>query len=386
MHLKRAAVIAFASLSLSAPVEETIIAQHANGRSVSAALFLELEEFARLCDITYCIGNGGLGITKPFQCLSRCTDFPSFELIKSWNTGPMMSDSCGYIALDHAQKRVIVAFRGTYSISSALVDLATLPQDYAPYPGGNPNEPKCEACSVHSGFQGAWANTQEIVMPAVKDAIAKYHNYKLHVAGHSLGGVMAGFAALDMASHGWDPIVTTFGEPRGGNKNFVKWFDDRFNLRNNSIPQEKLKYRRVTHIDDPVPQVPPTEFGFLMHAGEIFISKASLSPEITDLQHCYGDADKKCIAGQDSTVHEDRDETNAPPRRLDGAPQGDLLSSVTDELETVIGQPWGIPARFKLWNMLFAHRDYFWRFGICVPGGDPTENHSGKYDHLLGQQ
>ena len=85
---------------------------------VSPALFTDLEELARIVDITYCVGLTGLGISKPFSCLSRCKDFPEFELITTWNTGPLLSDSCGYIALDHGKKRVIVAFRGTYSAVS----------------------------------------------------------------------------------------------------------------------------------------------------------------------------------------------------------------------------------------------------------------------------
>lgn len=86
-----------------------------------------------------------------------------------------------------------------------------------------------------------------------------------------------------------------------------------------------------------------------MHAGEIYISKSDLSPDMVDLQHCDGDNDKECIAGQDST----------------------LLASVQDELYDVTTEPWGIPSRYKLWQLFFAHRDYFWRLGLCVPGGDP---------------
>lgn len=50
-----------------------------NLRNVSLALFMELEELARLVDIAYCVGV--TGIRKPFECLSRCIDFPGFELV-----------------------------------------------------------------------------------------------------------------------------------------------------------------------------------------------------------------------------------------------------------------------------------------------------------------
>lgn len=126
-----------ASAAVHVPVDPQVpLLQHAHtNRSVSADLFTELEELARVVDITYCVGLTGLGITEPFSCLSRCKDFPEFELVTTWNTGPLLSDSCGYIALDHGKRRVIIAFRGTYSIANTVVDLSTVPQAYLPYPG-----------------------------------------------------------------------------------------------------------------------------------------------------------------------------------------------------------------------------------------------------------
>jgi hypothetical protein len=34
-----------------------------------------------------------------------------------------------------------------------------------------------------------------------------------------------------------------------------------------------------------------------------------------------------------------------------------------------------VPTRFKFWQLFFAHRDYFWRLGLCLPGAatDPRE-------------
>lgn len=54
-----------------------------NGTLISQQLFWELEELARIVDISYCVGTAGLGIQKPFQCASRCgdRDFETFELV-----------------------------------------------------------------------------------------------------------------------------------------------------------------------------------------------------------------------------------------------------------------------------------------------------------------
>lgn len=146
---------------------------------ISNRFFAHLERLSRLVDITYCVGTTGLW--HPFECVSRCKDFPTLELVETWNTGPLMSDSCGYIAVDHGAQldfpppaggsaaprqgqgrrgAIIVAFRGTYSIANTVVDLSTVPQAYVPYPSPDdkgdkpPKEPRyrCDNCTVHMGF------------------------------------------------------------------------------------------------------------------------------------------------------------------------------------------------------------------------------------------
>lgn len=352
-------------------------------RTVSSALFTELEELARIVDISYCVGITSFGISRPFSCLSRCSDFPDFELVTTWNTGQLLSDSCGYIALDHGQKRVVVAFRGTYSVANTVVDLSTVPQEYVPYPGEGDDDDvkatvvgrvgdkaKCNNCTVHMGFHTAWRHTRDQILPDLLASLEDHPDYRLNLVGHSLGGAVAALAALELHGRGYDPVVTTFGEPRIGNANLVKFVDERFNLQDQVNPDEvpNLSYRRITHIDDPVPLLPLSEWGYAMHAGEIYISKPSLSPDISDLQYCVGETDQLCIAGQDSTTNPDTasDITTVTPLR-----QRDLLSSVSDEIHDVVHEPWGIPSRYKLWQLFFAHRDYFWRLGLCVPGGDP---------------
>lgn len=389
------------------PVDHQVpLLQHARtNRTVSVDLFTELEELARIVDITYCVGLTGLGVSRPFSCLSRCKDFPKFELITTWNTGPLLSDSCGYIALDHEKQRVIVAFRGTYSIANTVVDLSTVPQEYVPYPGEGsdedartlldvgrefvesipghakrdvndteepPSPPKCDNCTVHMGFHASWIHTRPHVLPELEKAKSFFPYYQLTLVGHSLGGAVAALAGLDLLARGYEPQVTTFGEPRIGNVALARYLDLRFGLHG-EVPEHdtKLRYRRVTHVDDPVPLLPLSEWGYTMHAGEIFISKSSLSPDIADLSHCKGDNDVKCIAGQDSTAT-----VNDPALR-----KRDLIDSVKDEISDLRTEPWGIPSRYKLWQLFFAHRDYFWRIGLCVPGGDPLGG-GGKYDGI----
>ena len=365
-------------------------------RTISEALFSSLEELARIVDISYCVGS--TGIQEPFKCLSRCNEFPGFELVTTWNTGPLLSDSCGYIALSHPPhpKRVIVAFRGTYSIANTIADLSTTPSEYLPFPSENDNEsictsaaeanmqnglgllpelllqpskrsntPKpveCSNCTVHAGFLTSWRNTRCTIIPHVETALQQHSDYQLVLVGHSLGGAVAALAALEFQGRGWVPQVTTFGEPRIGNTALNKYIDKQFGLNNISIPGEDALYRRVTHVDDPVPLLPLEEWGYHMHAGEVFISKSSLRPSKEDLLHCVGDEDVRCIQGNGATTM-----------------SAEALASLGVDVARKQGML-TVPARYKLWELFFAHRDYFWRLGLCVPGGDPWNWKQHRYE------
>jgi len=349
--------------------QQPLVNEHLTDKTVGSAntiswpLFSSLERTARLADITYCVGT--TGVSKPFSCISRCSEFPSLNLVASWNTGVLMSDSCGYIAVDHAVRRpdapeggevgkraIIIAFRGTYSITNTVVDLSTIPQEYVPYPapddsGGDPKAPKhtCSNCTVHMGFLASWRSARSSVMPVLQTLKRDHGDYPIWLIGHSLGGAVAALAALEFkVSLGWDNIkVTTFGEPRIGNQGLADFVNEVFELNGENHAEERT-YRRVTHMDDPVPLLPLTEWGFRPHAGEIFIAKSDLSPEPDDVRVCIGDSDERCIAGSES---KDNRSTS-------------WWSRVSH-----------IPGRMKLWQLFFAHRDYFWRLGLCVPGGDP---------------
>ncbi|KAK3310118.1 Alpha/Beta hydrolase protein [Chaetomium strumarium] len=375
---------------------------------VSTRLFATLERTARLVDITYCIGT--TGISPPFSCVSRCKDFPALRLVRTWNTGVLLSDSCGYIAIDsgtgtgdtdnvddddddggvnnsdndhglpgeEGQREIVVAFRGTYSITNTIVDLSTVPQEYVPYPappedGGGGGGGKCENCTVHMGFMASWKNAREVVLPALHAAREKYPDYRVHLVGHSLGGAVAALAALEMRMGlGWrDVAVTTFGEPKVGNDKLAEYIDRAFGLAGSD--GEDVPYRRVTHVGDPVPLLPLSEWGYASHAGEIHIGKSDLPPRPEDLRLCRGDNDPECMGGA---------ETSDWLSRVLGV-LGRL--KIQEEVETSVSRRGWFPARLRVWQLLFAHRDYFWRLGLCLPGGDPADWGREKHNLTSGE-
>lgn len=186
---------------------------------------------------------------------------------------------------------------------------------------------KCTNCTVHAGFLFSWIQTRTLILPDLERLTRAHPTYQLTLVGHSLGGAVAALAALDFHRRGWAPHVTTFGEPRVGNDRLAAYLDARF-------PAPTNTFRRLTHIHDPVPLLPPAALGYRMHAGEIYIANPThLPPPVVDLRRCHADADPRCIAAAGSAF------SPLPPLRA-----------------------------------LNAHRDYFWRLGLCVPGGDPTSS------------
>jgi hypothetical protein len=402
--------------------------------NVSIELFAELEELARIVDISYCVGT--TGISKPFQCASRCDEFPEFELVDTFNTGPLMSDSCGYMVLDHGtgrlkKGRIIVAFRGTYSIANTIVDLSTVPQEYLPYPDSPdnssdpdapilpitghrrsfwdliprphfpkkffrsqandvkepPKQAKCENCTVHSGFWTSWQNTRPFILPRLETLREKYPDYRVDLVGHSLGGAVAALAGLEFNTLGWKPTVTTFGEPKVGNSGLRDYIDATFSIpsEHNPItakaPLDGGRYRRITHVDDPVPLLPLQEWGYRSHAGEVFISKPSLQPGVSDLRLCFGDEDVHCIAAAEVEESWFKGSAGTEIADMYNIKAEDPNFEIDEEEMSRMEKRWGfpIPARYKIWQLFFAHRDYFWRLGLCVPGGDPLDWGRDRY-------
>ncbi|GAB1195330.1 hypothetical protein APSETT444_004588 [Aspergillus pseudonomiae] len=274
----------------------------------------------------------------------------------------------------------------------------TYPQAYVPY---NPDDRedkellRCRNCTVHAGFLAAWLNTRPIILKHVSAARKQYHDYKVVLVGHSLGGAVAALAGLEMQMRDWEPQVTTFGEPKIGNKEFVNFLNEAFKLgtASSSGNAQQWQFRRVTHVDDPVPLLPLEEWGYEMHAGEIFISKAVLPPSESDVIFCDGNKDAHCITGGQSNLramlheiklnaakHEWRHRVTDLTDQVVSDRSPSMMGSQSDaeRQQIPLRLPWNlIPSRYRLWELFFAHRDYFWRIGLCVPGGDPT----GKEKH-----
>ena len=62
------------------------------------------------------------------------------------------------------------------------------------------------------------------VVPAVKNLVAQFPNYKIWVTGHSLGAAISVLCAVELAQEGFSVNVINFGCPRVGNQDFSNFY------------------------------------------------------------------------------------------------------------------------------------------------------------------
>ncbi|KDO34372.1 hypothetical protein SPRG_01508 [Saprolegnia parasitica CBS 223.65] len=113
-------------------------------------------------------------------------------------------------------KRLLIAFRGTFSRQNAKTDLdynfcsPTLFLDRFP------------ALRLHHGFYTAYMSIRPQLLSLLGDHMSE--SLQIYVTGHSLGGALATLAAFDLATSYLVPndiVVYSYGSPRVGNHAFA---------------------------------------------------------------------------------------------------------------------------------------------------------------------
>ncbi|RCN47541.1 triacylglycerol lipase, partial [Ancylostoma caninum] len=199
------------------------------------------DEFARTKVVPLCAATEG---ANPQTCLSRTFQNATALRKISVRCDKWAVDTCsGYVAVNHVDKAIMLAFRGTLGQLQLLVESeATVFEEKTPWVAGG---------SVSTYFYNAFAS---VWSGGIKDDFLatthKYQDYELWIVGHSLGGAMASLAAsyiVKMQLFDGNKIKpVTFGQPRTGDKKFA-------DAHGNQIPYSF----RVTHDHDVVPHVPP---------------------------------------------------------------------------------------------------------------------------------
>jgi feruloyl esterase len=178
--------------------------------------------------------------------------------------------------------------RGTKGASDFVVD-----QDNKLTPYTAPGASNCTSCTVHTGFQKAWAGVADSVLSTVADSVKKYPGHQIVVTGHSLGGATTSLVAIALAQvygsgfGGGKVIAYSLASPRTGNPGYAKHLSSLF---------PKLgTYYRITSTNDGVPQDLTIAEGYHHAGNEYWIQKEPPSTGAI-ITTCNGEEDPECNA------------------------------------------------------------------------------------------
>uniref|UniRef100_A0A0K0FGZ1 Lipase_3 domain-containing protein n=1 Tax=Strongyloides venezuelensis TaxID=75913 RepID=A0A0K0FGZ1_STRVS len=203
---------------------------------------LSAAAFSSVPDI--CLSNIFKNSTLIRQVTSKC-DFTT-------------NDSCsGYVGVGHDKKAIVVVFRGSISNEQVALEIIdTFFEKKEKFIGG--------------GYVSYYFNTAFSIVwdGGLKDAYLtaknKFPTYETWVTGHSLGAAMASIGATTISFSRYSNVnsikLITFGEPRTGDKDYVRAVDTLIDYS-----------YRVIHKKDPIPHLPfKNLLGYVHHKREVF--------------------------------------------------------------------------------------------------------------------
>ncbi|OAA54302.1 Lipase, class 3 [Niveomyces insectorum RCEF 264] len=234
------------------------------------------------------------------------------------------TDMEGYVAYDPAAHAVIIAYRGSNSIRNYIVDMDTLPAPCSTYLSAAlateiEKDKGSQNCLLHRGFGRAWASLRDetfAALTAAQAAAATSANgtassapgpAAVIVTGHSLGGAVATLAAAELRAKGIACDLYSYGSPRVGNAVLANYLSAQGPVGTTSA--NGLAHYRVTHLDDPVPQLPPLWMDFAHTSPEFWLADGgttttgtggSIVYQPANVNVCVGFANTSCNAGAPS--------------------------------------------------------------------------------------
>eukprot|EP00897_Mesotaenium_endlicherianum_P005430 jgi/Mesen1/4915/ME000246S04141 len=157
---------------------------------------------------------------------------------------------------DAAQKRLVVAFRGTEQtkLKDLQTDLSLVPAELNPERTGGMFS---DDMTVHGGFLKAYDAVRSRLVHTVHSIVmsegqgSDKDRWRVYITGHSLGGALATLLAYDLRTSrltrgaAFDVSMYNFGSPRVGNKRFAEAY--------NSLIKDSW---RVVNRRDIIPTVP----------------------------------------------------------------------------------------------------------------------------------
>ncbi|KAK5630848.1 hypothetical protein RRF57_006563 [Xylaria bambusicola] len=199
------------------------------------------ELYAQYAGASYCNSEAAIGST--ISCGGNaCPDVTSAGAKITATFSGKATDIQGFVSTDTRNQVIVLSVRGSHSIRNWITDFEFLQKDCSSLTSG---------CKVHYGFAKAWDEISGPALAAVKAAKGANPGYRVVFTGHSLGAAVSSLGAAYARKSGLAVDIINYGSPRVGNVAFANFVSG----------QPGVEWR-VTHLDDPVPRLPPIVFDY----------------------------------------------------------------------------------------------------------------------------
>ncbi|KAJ3415792.1 hypothetical protein HDV05_004064 [Chytridiales sp. JEL 0842] len=230
---------------------------------ISDLEYLDIQQKAQYALLTYCANFDSFA---PFTCSICSTPLESRRRIAS-EDGELQ----GYVGVNPLTKTIYFGFQGAIYLSNwiAAAQFPRTPLAFPSLPSASHQLLKSSGASVLTGFLNSYLSFRPAILGNLTLALNENPGYNLEGVGHSYGGPLITFLALDLVLNNLTTpqqiSLTTFGCPRTGNFEFSKLVS--------SIGFKSV--RRVVHSLDAIVHYPPTTTGFRHHGVETWLDVES---------------------------------------------------------------------------------------------------------------
>lgn len=233
--------------------------------------------YAEHASAAYC--NAGASAGSTVSCGGNCPEVEANGATILGTFDGLWTGIASYVALDTARTEIVVSVRGSANVRNWLSNLDFNFEDSSLVSRGR----------VHDGFDRAWNEMRSGVTATIRAAMRAHPGYRVVATGHSLGGAVATLGAAQLRKDGIPVDIYSYGSPRVGN-----------GVLSDFISNQAGAEFRITHLDDPVPRLPPIIFGYRHTSPEYWLSVGESTADdypVNDIRVCPGNANIKCNAG-----------------------------------------------------------------------------------------
>ncbi|KAF2432416.1 alpha/beta-hydrolase [Tothia fuscella] len=230
--------------------------------------FNTLNLYSQYAAASYCYSNNGnapapdprINCSGAFSLNNRQSNCPLVERNGATVISPFtggVRNTTGFVGVDDQARVIMASFRGSEFTRAFVADNATNVDSLNSQVSISNY---CFNCTAARGYFEAWSSVKDTVANLVRGQIDRLKDqnppYQVVITGHSLGGAIATFAALELRrTFNINVHLATFGMPRVGNKQLVQYlssFDPTTNASTITVNPRERNYR-VTHLLDFIP-------------------------------------------------------------------------------------------------------------------------------------